>query len=949
MQSYTRKQSNDLATCERIAELRKLQSHLSSVIQNENDEGAPRALDSSVHSNASSASVHSSASLSIGDVESGLPSSQSASKGPSSPPNNRRASNDLGASERIAELRQLQSQLSSVIQDKNDDIPASGLNNSNHSQSSRLTNSMHGSSHGTSTNPRIILSRGSDSESDAGGLPKVYKPAPRVKIAPSSETLVTTMTGNSATTLGETKSDDTSGKNQTAPSPAVDMVPIEENKSFRGRIAARTKSLRLGGGRSRSRDRSIKSNDSNLSTSRRAAILTQMRRSKKNDSAIDDVEKQSLTGRLPKYEFLMESDKERGSLKAGHKWWHAVFILSLISFLACIITLWAPYPIGARMPSSEVAKMPWSNGCIGVATCICPRETICADDLISMIFLTIARASAWFDYPLYMLLFLTKCANLNNFLQTTAARCWINFSDSHRVHSLFGIIVAIETSSHTFFHLLRWARRMDDIQFLWTTKTGITGLIAFSLTPLITLPMAVPFLKNRMKFEWRKGLHYLAYVWAAALMCHAPQRIFWLIGVPFFVYAADYIVGCLFKCHLVESAYFQRLGDASCLIEFENPEGFGKQNSAYVYLMLPWISKTQFHAFTVFPGNKPDHSSVCIHQAGDWTGELMKQITIPAHKPAFVVGPFLSPFSSPAMDSEFLVAVASGIGVTPAISLIKQYSHTSRRLNLVWICRDAGLVEHFLQNVEFSSDGYSLIYYTGKRSIILPDKKLPSNVFLFNGRPNLEKSISGIIHSIVSGEGLPEELSAKVVTSTPADMRAKLLVEKALSLYSVDQLFDYSLKASNYYNESQEPLTNEINYQGVLSTMRHLLANDYDVDSITQIFERVDRDGNCRLNRVEFEDFMHLLLQGGCNEEIQTVKRNLTKMTTVRNIFESQQKKSSTMDEFGIRKHLHGGDGKYSAKNWSMLYCGGSAPVLSQLKDYKKKFGIHLSVEKFDW
>ena len=152
--------------------------------------------------------------------------------------------------------------------------------------------------------------------------------------------------------------------------------------------------------------------------------------------------------------------------------------------------------------------MPWSNGCIGVATCICPRETICADDLISMIFLTIARASAWFDYPLYMLLFLTKCANLNNFLQTTAARVWINFSDSHRVHSLFGIIVAIETSSHTFFHLLRWARRMDDIQFLWTTKTGITGLIAFSLTPLITLPMAVPFLKNRMKFEWRKGKSY---------------------------------------------------------------------------------------------------------------------------------------------------------------------------------------------------------------------------------------------------------------------------------------------------------------------------------------------------------------------------------------------------------------------------------------------------------
>ena len=54
--------------------------------------------------------------------------------------------------------------------------------------------------------------------------------------------------------------------------------------------------------------------------------------------------------------------------------------------------------------------------------------------------------------------------------------------------------------------------------------------------------------------------------------------------------------------------------------------------------------------------------------------KLMKMILMPMHNPVFVVGPFLSPFNSPAMDSENLVACASGIDVTPAISLIKQYS-----------------------------------------------------------------------------------------------------------------------------------------------------------------------------------------------------------------------------------------------------------------------------------
>ena len=130
----------------------------------------------------------------------------------------------------------------------------------------------------------------------------------------------------------------------------------------------------------------------------------------------------------------------------------------------------------------------------------------------------------------------------------------------------------------------------------------------------------------------------------------------------------------LLKTQLIELAYFQQFDDASCIILFKNPPGFGKQNSAYVYLMLPWMSKCQSHAFTVFTCTKPNHSSICIHKCGDWTEKLMKQNTTPTHKPAFAVGPFLSPFSSPAMDSESLVAVASGIGITPAILLSRQYS-----------------------------------------------------------------------------------------------------------------------------------------------------------------------------------------------------------------------------------------------------------------------------------
>ena len=62
----------------------------------------------------------------------------------------------------------------------------------------------------------------------------------------------------------------------------------------------------------------------------------------------------------------------------------------------------------------------------------------------------------------------------------------------------------------------------------------------------------------------------------------------------------------------------------------------------------------------------------------------------------------------------------------------------------------------------------------------------------------------------------------------------------------------------------------------------------------------------------------------------------------------SKSKPEQWKDGFGIKKHLQG-DGKFSAKNLIILYCGGSQSVLHQLKAFKRKSGIGLLVEKFDW
>jgi hypothetical protein len=51
------------------------------------------------------------------------------------------------------------------------------------------------------------------------------------------------------------------------------------------------------------------------------------------------------------------------------------------------------------------------------------------------------------------------------------------------VHSLFGIIVGFESTSHTFFHILRWARRNNDIEV-----SAPRGTIINAGVPLFLLP-----------------------------------------------------------------------------------------------------------------------------------------------------------------------------------------------------------------------------------------------------------------------------------------------------------------------------------------------------------------------------------------------------------------------------------------------------------------------------
>ena len=171
--------------------------------------------------------------------------------------------------------------------------------------------------------------------------------------------------------------------------------------------------------------------------------------------------------------------------------------------------------------------------------------------------------------------------------------------------------------------------------------------------------------------------------------------------------------------------------------------------------MIPWIAKDQWHAFSLYQSAEKGYSSVCVSAVGDWTRKLHAEVTFDTVRPCYVCGPFTSPYAT-ASNFDNLVLVASGIGITPAINILAAAKET-RRCNLLWMCRDASLVEFYLSAVEFDDDGYTVVYYTGKRELCVDTSRLPARVLVFAKRPNLPRAIQGLIHAIETGTGLPED------------------------------------------------------------------------------------------------------------------------------------------------------------------------------------------------
>lgn len=361
-------------------------------------------------------------------------------------------------------------------------------------------------------------------------------------------------------------------------------------------------------------------------------------------------------------------------------------------------------------------------------------------------------------YPCVIIVFTSKAHVFRSWLWTTYVQlAFPILSHMHHLHTAAGWSCLALVWIHSIFHVIRWAR-LGHLHYLYEHQTGVTGLIGWTCITLVCIPMGNP-VKHYIPYEIRKRLHMVCGVgFALAGALHAPATwVMYVYGSSLAIYVFDWLIAGFCKTYEVESCHFTRLSE-SVVLHFPNPKGFDPTLFfGYINVCVPFVSPHEWHAFSIYPhlGDNKESSAVVVAAVGDWSKKLHKLTEIPTNRPCWVQGPFVTPFAaSRAFDN--IIGVSTGVGISASLATVARLKD-DRRCNLIWLCRDASMVEFYLENFTFATSGITLIFYTGKEELSL-SCRLPPTVFLFTKRPDLRNVICTVIYAIESGSLLPDSM-----------------------------------------------------------------------------------------------------------------------------------------------------------------------------------------------
>eukprot|EP00762_Andalucia_godoyi_P000504 ANDGO_05279.mRNA.1 Superoxide-generating NADPH oxidase heavy chain subunit A len=259
------------------------------------------------------------------------------------------------------------------------------------------------------------------------------------------------------------------------------------------------------------------------------------------------------------------------------------------------------------------------------------------------------------------------------------------------------------------------------LEAAWSTLAGVTGNMLY-LVILVMFSAAHSEYRKSRNFTVFWFVHHLFIVFFALVLAHGPNFWKWFVGpgaLYFFerlarIFRGSRTVGVLRVHHLPSQVLF---------LELENKIQY--KAGQYCFLNCPYLSKYEWHPFTISSAPEEEHLDFHIRCVGDWTQALSKLLN-PDRKKDLVMNNYVGadgkyplikvdgPFGAPAehiFEFEHIMLIAAGIGVTPYASILKHIHFRLQQNNVgkmkkvyfYWVNRDEGSWEWFseiLKNLE---------------------------------------------------------------------------------------------------------------------------------------------------------------------------------------------------------------------------------------------------------
>ncbi|XP_052193497.1 ferric reduction oxidase 2-like isoform X2 [Diospyros lotus] len=256
---------------------------------------------------------------------------------------------------------------------------------------------------------------------------------------------------------------------------------------------------------------------------------------------------------------------------------------------------------------------------------------------------------------------------------------------SVKYHIWIGHILMTLFTAHGVCQIIYWIVTDQSSQMLKWSKTEVSN-VGGELSLIAGLLMWVTSFHGirRRMFELFFYTHHLYILFIVFYIFHVGISYACIMLPGFYLFLLDRFL------RFLQSRQGVRLVSARVLpceiveLNFSKSPGLSYSPTSSMFMNVPSISKLQWHPFTISSSSnlEPEKLSVIIKGEGSWTKKLNHMVSSSSldHLDVSIEGPYGPVSTDFLLRHETLVMVSGGSGITPFISMIREFIFMSETL-----------------------------------------------------------------------------------------------------------------------------------------------------------------------------------------------------------------------------------------------------------------------------